>query len=44
MKMKNTTDLLEAILYNLAEGTGQIKDQKKFDEGIDKILEGIELQ
>ena len=35
------TNFLEAIIYNLNKGTFVIKDQKVFDEGVNKILDGI---
>ena len=34
-------NFLEAIIYNLNKGMFVITDQKAFDEGISRILDGI---
>ena len=40
--LQSNMNLLEGVVYNLNEGYFIIKDQKIFDEGMTKILDGIE--
>ncbi len=41
---KDSLDLLEGIIYSLNKGYGRIIDQKKFDEGISRLMDGIDIK
>ena len=43
MKTDYDLALLEGIVYNLNEGLANIKNRRKFNEGISNILDGIEV-